>query len=99
MWAAAGPADAATVIKGRAQRWRPGVARIELGTAIKWRGIDVYHTIRSRGMNWAFSKGLRVGASRTRRFSEAGVFRFYCSIHGDIVGGKCTGMCGRIVVS
>ena len=35
----------------------------------------------------------------TRTFNQSGTFRYYCTIHGSVSNGNCSGMCGRIVVS
>ena len=32
-------------------------------------------------------------------FNSSGTFRFYCTIHGNVSGGNCTGMCGKVLVS
>jgi plastocyanin len=44
-------------------------------------------------------RSLPVGTSVTRTFNRRGTFRYYCTIHGNVVNGVCSGMCGRIVVS
>ncbi len=33
-----------------------------------------------------------------RRFNKRGTYRFYCTIHGSVTGGTCSGMCGKVVV-
>jgi plastocyanin len=79
--------------------WSPTVRTIAPGSAIRWRAVNGSHNIRSRGANWSYFRTLPAGTTRTRTFNRRGTFRYYCTIHGDVVNGVCSGMCGRIVVS
>jgi plastocyanin len=40
---------------------------------------------------------LAPGDTKTRRIPEGGTYKYYCTFHGDVQGGDCSGMCGRIV--
>jgi plastocyanin len=100
----AGMADAVTVgvrgiFNGSSYVWSPTVKPINRGVIVRWRSVDGSHTVRSRGTNWSYFRNLPVGTSATRTFNRRGTFRFYCTIHGSVVNGVCSGMCGRIVVS
>ena len=66
---------------------------------MRWRAVEGSHTVKSRGTNWSYFRNLPVGTSVTRTFNRRGTFRYYCTIHGSVVNGVCSGMCGRIVVS
>ncbi|HEX5938334.1 MAG TPA: hypothetical protein VFZ75_11715 [Actinomycetota bacterium] len=97
-------ADAATVgvrgiFNGVRYVWSPNARTIAPGTAIRWRAVDGNHNIKSRGANWSYFRNLPVGSTRTRTFNRRGTFRYYCTIHGFVSNGVCSGMCGRIVVS
>jgi plastocyanin len=97
--AIAGPASAATVVRGRDSRWHPATVSIARGGAVRWKAVDVHHTVHSYGSNWSYSRDLPAGTSTSpRTFNRRGTFRFYCTIHGSVVGGTCSGMCGRVVV-
>ena len=99
-----GMADAVTVgvrgvFNGTRYVWSPTVKSITRGTAVRWRAVDGSHTIKSRGTNWSYLRSLSAGTTVTRTFNRRGTFRYYCTIHGSLANGVCTGMCGRIVVS
>ena len=47
---------------------------------------------------WSFSGSLPEGSSVNRTFNRVGTFRYYCTIHGSVSDGKCSGMCGCIEV-
>lgn len=79
--------------------WKPKTRFIERVDSIRWRAVDGSHNVRSRGSNWTYSRDLPQGTSVTRRFKRTGRFRYYCTIHGSVSSGTCSGMCGRIVVS
>jgi plastocyanin len=100
----AGSAGAVTVgvrgiFNGTRFVWSPKVREIVPGTSIRWRAVDGSHNVKSRGSNWTYFRSVPVGTSVTRTFNRRGTFRYYCTIHGNIVNGVCSGMCGRIVVS
>ena len=99
-----GMADAVTVgvrgvFNGTRYVWSPKVKSITRGTTVRWRAIDGGHTVKSRGANWTYFRNLPLGTSVARTFNRRGTFRYYCTIHGHIANGVCTGMCGSIVVS
>ncbi|HEY7761424.1 MAG TPA: hypothetical protein VIC52_00325 [Actinomycetota bacterium] len=95
--AASAPATAA-VIRGGGTRWRPSVADVDRRELVRWRAVSGTHTVRAYGGNWRFSKRIGPGQSVKRRFAKRGTYRFFCSIHGNVAGGSCTGMCGRVLV-
>lgn len=99
-----GTADAVTVgvrgiFNGTRFVWSPKVREIAPGTTVRWRAVDGNHTVKSRGSNWSYFRNLPLGTSVTRTFNRNGTFRYYCTIHGGVLNGVCSGMCGRIVVS
>lgn len=99
-----GSANAVTVgvrgiFNGTRFVWSPQTRSIVPGTTIQWRAVDGTHNVRSRGANWSYSRNLPNGASVARTFNRRGTFRYYCTIHGNVSNGVCSGMCGRIVVS
>jgi plastocyanin len=104
MLASAGIADAVTVgvrgiFNGTSYVWKPKTRPVARGTTVRWKAVDGSHTVKSRGANWSYFRNLPAGTSVTRTFNRSGKFRYYCTIHGSVSNGVCTGMCGRIVVS
>jgi plastocyanin len=79
--------------------WSPKVRTITRGTTVRWRAVDGNHTVKSRGANWSYVRNLPLGSSVALTFNRRGTFRYYCTLHGSLSNGVCTGMCGRIVVS
>jgi plastocyanin len=101
---AAGIADAVTVrvrgvFNGSRYVWSPTVREIARGTTVRWRAVDGDHNVKSRGANWSYFRSVPAGTSVARTFNRRGTFRYYCTIHGSVSNGVCSGMCGRIVVS
>jgi plastocyanin len=99
-----GIADAVTVgvrgvFNGTRYVWSPKVRDITRGVTVRWRSVDGSHTVKSRGTNWTYFRNLPLGTSVARTFNRRGTFRYFCTIHGRVSNGVCTGMCGRIVVS
>jgi len=39
---------------------------------------------------------LNPGETKARRIPRAGVYKYFCNLHGNVNSGTCTGMCGRI---
>jgi plastocyanin len=104
MTVTSGSADAVTVgvrgiFNGSRFVWSPTVKAINRGVIVRWRSVEGSHTVKSRGANWSYFRNIPVGTSVTRTFNRRGTFRYYCTIHGSVVNGVCSGMCGRIVVS
>ena len=99
-----GAADAVTVgvrgvFNGSRFVWSPKVRDITRGTSVRWRAVDGSHNVRSRGANWSYFRNLPLGTAVSRTFNNRGTFRYYCTIHGSVSNGVCTGMCGSIRVS
>jgi plastocyanin len=94
----AAPAQAAPVISGSGLSWSPSTLRVETGAVVRWKGVSGTHRVRAYGGNWSFNRDLPAGTKVKRRFNDAGTFRYYCTIHGSVSGGQCSGMCGRVVV-
>jgi plastocyanin len=101
---ASGAAEAVTVgvrgiFNGTRFVWSPQTRSIVPRTTIRWRAVDGNHNVKSRGSNWSYFRNLPRGTSVARTFNRRGTFRYFCTIHGNVANGVCTGMCGRIVVS
>lgn len=93
------PASAAVTVRGAGTHWSPATTTLMAGGAVKWRSTSGTHRIKAYGGNWSFVRSLPQGtATAARTFSHNGTFRFYCTIHGFVSGGVCSGMCGKIVV-
>ncbi len=95
----ASPASAAVIVRGAGRSWSPATVTISRGGAVRWRATSGSHFVRAYGGNWTYAHSLPAGSTTpARTFNRAGTYRFYCTIHGSVVGGVCSGMCGKIVV-
>ena len=91
-------ARATKVVRGVGTAWSPKVVRIKRGSTITWKAVSNTHTVTAYGGRWTFNRSLPDGSSVRHRFTKTGVFRFRCTIHSQLVNGKCQGMCGKVVV-
>jgi plastocyanin len=89
----------AATIRGSGTTWHPTHVSINAGQTVKWKATNGNHTVHSYGGNWSFSHTLNDGTSRTHTFNSTGTFKFYCTIHGSVSGGVCSGMCGKVHVT
>jgi plastocyanin len=92
------PSRVTKTVRAIVSHWSPTSVRIAPGDVIKWRAISGMHTVSAYGGNWAFNRQLSTGAVEDRTFRRAGTFRFRCQFHSTLAGGRCTGMCGKVVV-
>ena len=95
--AAAGQVSAIT-IRGSGSSWRPSTVDIDRGDRVRVAGGERH--AHGAGVRWglALLEAHQPGESVSRTFRQRGTYRFYCSIHGSVSGGRCTGMCGKVRV-
>ena len=90
------------VVRGRltdsGYRWRPKLAEVAPGTRVIWRSVEGNHTVTSYGAGWSIDRTISQGERTSFTFNNSGTFRYVCEIHGNVVGGNCTGMCGKVRV-
>ncbi|MDQ3940571.1 MAG: hypothetical protein M3238_04380 [Actinomycetota bacterium] len=82
-------------------RWRPRERTIGRGDRIVWTNpTSRNHTVTAYGGNWSKNTTLGSGERTAKRFRRRGTFRFRCVIegHSALEGGRCFGMCGKVVV-
>ena len=97
--ATAPPAQAAVVVRGFQSNWSPTAVSIGRGGQVQWRAVTGDHDVHAYGGNWHYARNLPGGATTTARtFDKRGTYSFYCTIHGHLRNGHCSGMCGRVVV-
>jgi plastocyanin len=95
------PASAAALVKGIGTNWSPTRTNILRGGSVRWKAVSGTHQVKAYGGNWTFQSHLLAPGQITlaRTFGSRGTFRFFCTIHGSVTNGVCSGMCGKIVVS
>jgi plastocyanin len=78
--------------------FRPQNIDVPAGTEVVWinKGRNEHNVLHVDGDDWGVEvDDFQPGASYSHTFDEAGVYRYYCSIHGT----TDAGMIGTIVVS
>jgi len=78
--------------------FRPENIEVPAGTEVVWtnKGRNEHNVLHVDGDDWGVEvEDFQPGASYSHAFDEAGVYRYYCSIHGT----TDAGMIGTIVVS
>jgi plastocyanin len=78
--------------------FRPENIDVPAGTEVVWinKGRNEHNVLHVDGDDWGVEvDDFQPGASYSHTFDEAGVYRYYCSIHGT----TDAGMIGTIVVS
>jgi len=96
-------ASAATVVKATAHRtFSPHKVTIHHGSKVVWKnpsGSGLTHTVTAYAGNWSKNTTIHPGDSTSFTFNHTGRFKYYCTIHGNVSGGNCTGMCGVVRVT
>jgi plastocyanin len=92
-------AAVAATIKGSGTSWNPTRVTINAGQTVRWKAVSGTHTVTAYGGNWSKNTVLSAGETTQKTFRRTGVFKFLCTIHGDLSGGTCSGMCGRVRVT
>ena len=78
--------------------FRPENIEVAAGTEVVWtnKGRNEHNVLHVDGDDWGVEvDDFQPGASYSHTFDQAGVYRYYCSIHGT----TDAGMIGTIVVS
>ena len=89
-------------VKAKANKtFDPFVKRITKGKYVTWKapasGPD--HSVTAWAGDWNLNQALYAGNDFKLQFTKVGVYKYRCYYHGDIVNGKCVGMCGKVKVS
>lgn len=87
------------IIRGIGVRWSPTTVSVSRGTVVRWRGVSKFHDLRAYGRNWSLDVQLPVGVTVHRTFHSTGTFLFRCTYHSTLIGNRCFGMCGSVVVT
>jgi plastocyanin len=98
----AAPASSAVVVRGKltdaGYRWRPKVVDIATGTKVTWKAVSGTHNVTSTSKNWSKSTSIGAGQTTSFTFQNAGTYRYRCTLHSTLSNGKCSGMCGKVLV-
>jgi plastocyanin len=94
----AAPSRAATTVRAVISHWSPATVRISRGDTIRWKAVSGSHTVTAYRSGWHFNKQLSTGEVERRIFRRAGTYFFRCTIHSTLTNGRCSGMCGKVVV-
>ena len=96
------PAGSAVVVRATfadgSGVFKPRRVEVARDTRVVWKSVSGTHTVTAYGGNWSKNVTLSSGETTAKRFTANGVYKYLCTIHADVVGGVCSGMCGRVVV-
>lgn len=87
-------------VQARRGEWRPDSRRITVGDKIVWSNPTrkKHNVVAYRGP-WDKNTMLDPGETTRKRFNQAAVYKYRCSLHSTKApGSPCRGMCGKIVV-
>jgi len=85
-------------IRGSGTSWNPTRTTINAGQTVRWKAVSGTHTVTAYGGGWSKDTRIRAGEATRKTFNNTGTYKFVCTLHGDVSGGQCSGMCGRVVV-
>jgi plastocyanin len=94
------PASGAFVVRATSDGnvFRPKRAEVNRGTRVVWRAVGGSHTVTAYGGGWSKNVTLSAGERTGFTFDENGRFRYRCTFHSSLSSGRCTGMCGKVIV-
>jgi len=80
-------------------KWRPKTLEVPTDSRVVWKMVDGRHNVTSMGSNWSKSSGdISQGGSTSFTFDDGGRYRYRCTLHSTVNDGKCSGMCGKVLV-
>jgi plastocyanin len=95
----AGTANARERVRATDNQFRPARVAVSIDEKVIWRNTGSRaHTVTAYGGNWSKDSTIFSGDRTSRRFAEAGVYKYRCTFHSNLDGGQCNGMCGRVTV-
>jgi plastocyanin len=79
--------------------WSPKKKSVPAGTKVVWKNTsgDDHNLVAYKGA-WSKSSSLPEGGKTSYKFAKKGKYKFRCTIHSEMEGTKCDGMCGTVVV-
>jgi plastocyanin len=82
------------------ESWSPKTKSVARGTKVVWKNPSGdAHNLVAYKAGWSKSASLPEGGKTSYRFKKSGTFSYRCTIHSDLDGNKCDGMCGKVKVS
>jgi plastocyanin len=70
----------------------PTIARVPIGATVTWVNKDPYqHTVTAAGLVFGTAEPFGLDATTKARFSRAGVYPYYCTIHVGMAGAIIAG--------
>ena len=97
----AGPVPAGSVrVKATdSDSFSPATKKVARGTKVVWKNPSgSEHNVTAYSSNWSKSSTIDEGQRTKQVFRKRGTYKYRCTLHSDMDGRKCDGMCGKIVV-
>lgn len=98
--AASASAGSVTVKATNANTFKPKIANVSDGTKVVWKNPSSRtHNVTATSKNWTKSATIAVGSATSFTFKKSGKYRYRCTLHSTLSSGKCSGMCGKVIVA
>lgn len=94
----ASTALAAERVGARGMSFRPKRVEVSVGERVVWRSANATHTVTAYRGDWSKDSTIDEGERTRFRFTEGGRYKYRCTIHSTLADGRCSGMCGVVVV-
>ncbi|MCJ7832545.1 MAG: plastocyanin/azurin family copper-binding protein [Actinobacteria bacterium] len=97
--AASASAGAVRITATDGNVFKPKIVRVSKGTKAVWRNTSaITHNVTATGGRWSKAATMAPGSATSFTFKRVGTYRYRCTLHSSLTSGKCTGMCGKVVV-
>jgi plastocyanin len=78
--------------------FRPRRVSVSVGERVVWRSTGGTHTVTAYRGDWSKDSTISEGERTSFTFDDAGRYRYRCRIHSTLSDGRCSGMCGVVIV-
>jgi plastocyanin len=98
------PAQASVLVKAKglacssSNHFEPKSVSVGKGTTVVWKSACNKHSVTAYGGNWSKDATIAKGQTTSKKFKSKGTFKYRCKFHSSLVGGTCSGMCGKVTV-
>lgn len=78
--------------------FRPRKTNASVGERVVWRSTGGTHTVTAYRGDWSKDSTISDGERTSFTFADAGRYRYRCRFHSTLSDGRCSGMCGVVIV-
>jgi plastocyanin len=82
------------------REWKPARLSVARGSKVVWKNpTDSTHNLVAYKGAWNKSNTLAPGERTAFTFKSSGTYKYRCTLHSDLDGSVCEGMCGKVRVN